>query len=186
MFALAPVLNGNKWSKDGPFFGSASKPQNQPQKKRRVPYMESVESARAGKWHGNLVTAIHLGSKELLSVALKVWFQNKGKTVDFSDACDALTGFELWVPVGLFVCLWATLLGEAIVSSVQHIYQCWTKSQIAMSVGVFELFLCLLSRPQSMKVWFFPAGFFFVWCTSLAPGTFGHWYRNPSVLFAGR
>jgi hypothetical protein len=50
----------------------SSKPQNQPQKKRRVPYMESVESARAGKWHGNLVTAIRLGSQELLSVALKV------------------------------------------------------------------------------------------------------------------
>jgi hypothetical protein len=33
--------------------------------------MESVESARAGKWHGNLVTAIRLGSQELLSVALK-------------------------------------------------------------------------------------------------------------------
>jgi uncharacterized protein YaaW (UPF0174 family) len=49
----------------------SSKPQNQPQKKRRVPYMESVESARAGKWHGNLVTAIRLGSQELLSVALK-------------------------------------------------------------------------------------------------------------------
>jgi prolyl oligopeptidase PreP (S9A serine peptidase family) len=49
----------------------SSKPQNQPQKKWRVPYMESVESARAGKWHGNLVTAIRLGSQELLSVALK-------------------------------------------------------------------------------------------------------------------
>jgi len=34
--------------------------------------MESVGSARAGKWHGNLVTAIRLGSQELLSVALKV------------------------------------------------------------------------------------------------------------------
>ncbi|KAH9542069.1 hypothetical protein CY35_14G096500 [Sphagnum magellanicum] len=59
----------------------SSKPQNQPQKKRRVPYMESVESARAGKWHGNLVTAIRLGSQELLSVALKVSKQLSGKVL---------------------------------------------------------------------------------------------------------